>query len=111
MFWHGEAILLAVFLELVGEPLAELGAEAFELLELGRVLECDRACFQRVVGMLVRGDTFGVFLSGRIPPFLDPLEEQRIGTLRHGRRQSTRRETRRTGPIGGGRGVCVREGG
>ena len=38
------------------------------------------ACFHRLVGSLVCGNTLGVALLGQVINFFDPLEEQWVGT-------------------------------
>lgn len=76
-------ILLAVFLELVGQSFTQFWAKALQLLQLGRVLKNQRACFERFISISIRGESFRVAFSCCVQPLLDPSEELRIGAFFH----------------------------
>src|SRR5690349_21205145 len=98
---HGNVILLAMLSELLSKPLAQFRPEPLQLLKRRRVFESDGAGLERVVGMLVGGDTLGLAFSGSLPPLFDPLEKQRVGTrvLRHWEGTASEQESGQRGKV------------
>ena len=94
---HWESILHAMSFELFGQTVAQLRSQAIELLSLGRMIERQGASFHGIISILISdrgqsqpirskarlpGCTFRTALFRRVVPFLDPLEQERVGTLR-----------------------------